>query len=394
MNNYDIIIVGGGLMGVATAYNLIHQDPTLNVVVIEKDSSYQYSSTVLSDGNTRIQFNLPANIQISLYTLEVLKTFEADMAVPGQPDVQINFRQQGNMFVIDDEQHLDYAKQGVKTQRELGAEVKWLEPSDFYDYFPLVNPDVCLAATYGPQDGTMSPYDVLQAYRRKAEHLGVRILEAKVAELIQQNGQMTGVRLANGEVLHSSQVMNATGAWMTPLAATAGVELPIRSIKREVYSVATDASFDELLTFVILPNGQYLHHEGGNIFLIGGASPADPETTTDFSWNQARFEEEFWEKLIHYVPSFDRLKVVNGWGGLYAVNDFDGNALLGEWPTVKGLYMAGGFSGHGFQQAHAVGRYMADVILHTSNSPLDLSIFDVGRILENKPVFENPARII
>ena len=394
MTSYDIIIVGGGIMGAATAYNLINQDPKLKVVMIEKDHSYQYSSTAISDGNSRVQFNLPENIKISLYALEALKTFEEDMAIPSKPNVQLNFRQQGNMFVIDNEQSLEYAKQGLKTQRELGAEVEWLEPKDFYDHYPLVDPDVCLAATLGTKDGTMSPNDVLQGYRRKAEYLGVELLEAEVVELIQQDGQMMGVKLANGDLLHSSKVVNTTGAWMTPLAATAGIKLPIRSIKREVYSVATDATFDEVLTFVILPSGQYLHHEGGNHFVTGGASPADPETTTDFSWSQKRFEEEFWEKLIHYAPAFDRLKVLNGWGGLYAVNDFDGNALLGEWPEVKGFYLAGGFSGHGFQQGHAVGRYMADVILGTSNAPLDLSLFNAGRILENKPVFENPARII
>lgn len=394
MKNYDVIIVGGGIMGAATAYNLIKDDPNLKVIMIEKDASYQYSSTAISDGNTRVQFNLPENIKISLYALEALKTFEEDMAVPGQPNVQLNFRQQGNMFIVDDETSLSYAKQGFQTQLDFGADVLWLEPEDFGKYHPLINGEVCLAATLGPKDGTMSPNDTLQGYKRKAEYLGVEFLEAEVTQLINQNGQMAGVKLASGDVLHSSNVVNTTGAWMTPLAATAGVDLPIRSIKREVYSVATDASFDDVLTFVVLPSRHYIHHEGGNHFVIGGASSNDPETTTDFSWSRAKFEEEYWENIIHYAPTFDRLKVLNGWGGLYAVNDFDGNALLGEWPEISGYFMAGGFSGHGFQQGHAVGRYMADVILGNSEMPIDLSVFNCGRVLENQPVFENPARII
>jgi glycine/D-amino acid oxidase-like deaminating enzyme len=100
-----------------------------------------------------------------------------------------------------------------------------------------------------------------------------------------------------------------------------------------------------------------------------------------------------WPELVEYIPSFDRLKVVSGWAGLYAVNTFDGNAILGEWPEMSGLYFIGGFSGHGFQQAFAVGRYIAELIL--GQKPfLDLTLFSPQRILDNQPVFENPNRLV
>ncbi len=106
-----------------------------------------------------------------------------------------------------------------------------------------------------------------------------------------------------------------------------------------------------------------------------------------FSWDDKRFMEILWPELAEFVPAFDRLKLVRGWAGLYAVNTLDGNAILGEWPEMKGLYLANGFSGHGLQQAPAVGRYLSELILGLALS-LDLSIFAPDRILENKPLSE------
>ena len=127
--------------------------------------------------------------------------------------------------------------------------------------------------------------------------------------------------------------------------------------------------------------------------MCGKSLPDDPITYDDFTWERQKFEELLWPELVELIPAFDRLKVTRGWAGLYEVNTFDGNAILGEWPELKGLFLANGFSGHGFQQCHAVGRYLAELI--TDRPPtLDLSIFSPQRILENKPVFEGKRRII
>jgi glycine/D-amino acid oxidase-like deaminating enzyme len=115
--------------------------------------------------------------------------------------------------------------------------------------------------------------------------------------------------------------------------------------------------------------------------------PDDP-VGFDFNWDRERFTERLWPELVTLVPSFDRLKLVRGWAGLYAENTFDGNAILGEWPDCKGFYLANGFSGHGLQQAPAVGRYLSRLILDEKPT-LDLSIFNPARILENNPLIEN-----
>lgn len=126
--------------------------------------------------------------------------------------------------------------------------------------------------------------------------------------------------------------------------------------------------------------------------MVGKSLPVDP-MGFEFTWSRDRFTEVLWPELVEFVPSFDRLKVKRGWAGLYAVNTLDGNAILGEWPELSGCYLANGFSGHGFQQCHAVGRYIAELILDIAPS-LDLSIFSPQRILTDEPVFESRRKLI
>jgi len=144
---------------------------------------------------------------------------------------------------------------------------------------------------------------------------------------------------------------------------------------------------------LFLPSGSYCIHESAGVFTVGKSFPDDYVGTNDFTWERKTFEADIWPELVEYFPSFDRLKIMRGWAGLYEVNTLDGNAILGEWPELKGFYLANGFSGHGFQQCHGVGRYIAELILGI-NPTLDLSIFSPQRILDNKPVFESRRKII
>ena len=108
--------------------------------------------------------------------------------------------------------------------------------------------------------------------------------------------------------------------------------------------------------------------------MCGKSLPDDYIGYDDFRWEKSKFEEKIWPELVDFIPSFDRLKILRGWAGLYEVNTLDGNAILGEWPELRGFYLANGFSGHGFQQCHAVGRYIAELMLGKVPS-LDLSVF-------------------
>lgn len=387
---YDAIMAGGGVMGCATAYYLMDADPTMRVAIIEMDPAYKHNSTVLSDGNARLQFNLEENILISQYGMERLKTFAEDMAV-GDWRPEIDFRQEGNLFLVDEE-HVENAKAGLALQQRLKCEVEWLEPAEIKSRFPLFDETKFAGGTFGRRDGTMDPQAVLMGFKRKAIDLGANYIEAEVAEVVHAEGKVSGVTLTDGTKLTAKYVVNSAGAWGTKLARTAGIELPVDPVMRQVFVLQTAAEPEATYPLTVFPSGLYLIQEHGGQFMCGKSLDDDP-VSFDFGWDHSRFRERLWPELVDYVPAFDRLKVVSGWSGLYQVNRFDGNAILGEWPELEGFLLATGFSGHGFQQCHAVGRYLAETIRGVDVF-LDLSIFSPKRILENAPVFEGHGKLV
>ncbi|MCP4143136.1 MAG: FAD-binding oxidoreductase [Chloroflexi bacterium] len=387
---YDAIMVGGGVMGCATAYYLMKKDPNLKVAIVEKDPSYEFNSTVLSDANIRLQFNVKENIQISQYGISVLKTFAEDMAVDGsKPNIQ--FRQQGNLF-MSDEAGKASSQKGITLQQSLGCATEWLEADQVKEKFSLFEVDQIAGAGWSPSDGTMDANAVLIGYKNKAIALGAEFVEGEVREILKDNGRVSGVRLASGDEMQANFVVNSSGAWTKGLTETLGIELPIVPIKRHVFVVDTNANPDVEYPLTVFPSGLYLIQEHANTFLVGKSLDSDP-IGIDFAFDRNIFIEELWEELVGFAPVFDQLKISGGWAGLYAVNTFDGNAILGEWPDLKGFMLANGFSGHGFQQCHGVGRYLAELILGETPS-IDLSIFSPQRILDNKPVFESEHKLV
>jgi glycine/D-amino acid oxidase-like deaminating enzyme len=387
---FDVIMAGGGVMGCATAYYLLKADPTMKVAIIEMDPNYERNSTVLSDGNIRLQFNIRENILISLYGMEKLKTFSDDMSV-GDWRPEISFRQQGNLFLTD-ETNLANAKAGLKLQQSMGCDVVWMEPADIKARFPLYDETKFAGGAFGRLDGTMDPNAVLQAFRRKSVSLGAKYIHAEVAEIVHSKGKVEGVKLTNGVRLEAKYVLNSSGAWGTNLARTAGIELPVEPVRRQVFVFQANAIPQEVYPLTVFPSGLYLIHENGNQFMCGKSLENDP-VGIDFGWNHDKFNEILWPELVDYVPAFDQLKILRGWSGLYDVCRFDGNVLLGEWPGLQGFLLVNGFSGHGFQQCHAIGRYLSEIIRGVDVS-LDLSIFSPKRILENKPVFEGHGKLV
>ena len=389
-NAFDVVTIGGGLMGCSTAYHLLKTDPTLKVAIIEMDPNYEKASTSLSDGNIRVQFNIKENVQMSLYGLEVLENFSEEMSLNNEM-VDIAFHQQGNLFLQNMESQQE-AIEGLSLQQSLGGKVEWLSPAQIKQCYPLCDPKDIVGATFGYQDGSMDPWAVLIAYKNKAIELGSDYVHSQVIEVIKSNNQVKGVKLITGEEIHAPIVLNSAGAWGAIIAKSAGIDLPMEPIKRHVFVIETNSYHEGKLPAIFFPSGLYIIHESQGKFMIGKSFANDP-IGFDFKFNKNIFTDRIWPELVEYIPSFDRLKVVGGWAGLYAVNTMDGNAILGEWPDLKGLYLSNGFSGHGFQQCHAVGRYITELILNSPIS-LDLSLFSPRRIIENDPVFESKRKLI
>jgi len=383
-NTYDAIIVGGGVMGCSTAYYLINTNANLKVAVVEPDPAYSKASTTLSMANVRIQFSLKENIQISQYAFEVLERFEEEMAVDGDKP-SISYRPEGNLFLVDEDGHRA-AMEALALQRDLDCQVEWWAPEQIKERYPLYEPARYVGGTFGPRDGHVDAYSILMGYKAKARSMGAEFIKDKVVEITTAHNRVTGTRLASGAKLEGSFVVNCAGAWAAKVAETAGIKIPVKPVKRQVFALDTAVKPEGPLPLTILPSGLYFRTEVGGLILLGKSMNQDP-VGFDFGWDRERFMEILWPELAEFVPAFDTLKLVRGWAGLYAVNTMDGNAILGEWPALRGFFLANGFSGHGLQQGPAVGRYISELILGLTPT-LDLSIFSPERILENRPLSE------
>jgi FAD-dependent oxidoreductase domain-containing protein 1 len=381
---YDVVVVGGGIMGSSTAYNLMKTDAKLKVAVVERDLTYERASTTLSMANIRIQFSLKQNVQVSQYAFEVLDRFEDEMRVDDDKP-NIAFHREGNLFLVE-EKGRAVAEEAMKMQKALGAPVEWWSPAGVKEHYPLYDATPYVGGTFGPKDGNLDAYAVLMGYKAKARSLGAEYIKDEVTQVLVRGKEVGGVRLASGADLSSKVVVNCAGAWASQVASSAGVQIPVQPVQRQIFALDTAVKPQGPLPLTILPSGLYFRTETGNLILLGKSLEDDP-VGFDFTWNRKRFTDLLWPELAEFVPAFDTLKVVRGWAGLYAVNTLDSNAILGEWPELKGFYLANGFSGHGLQQGPAVGRYISELILRVKPA-LDLSIFTPLRVLENKPLSE------
>lgn len=382
---YDVLIVGGGIMGSSTAFNLVRLEPKLKVAVVEKDPTYATSSTTLSAANLRtVAFSLKENFLISKRTFEILATFESDMTVEGRkPDIY--FRAEGNLFLCDTA-GLAAARRIFTMHKSLGSNAEWLESDEIHARWPLLNVEGIAAGTFGPTDGHLDAYGLLMAYKSKARSMGAEYFQDEVVSLAVDGGRVTGARLASGGVLRAGTTVNCAGAWAAQVARTAGVEIPVVPVRRQIFAVDTQIKPERPLPLIFHPSGLYLRSESGGLILCGRSLDEDP-VAFDFNWERERFMDVIWPELAAFIPAFESLKLIRGWAGLYEVNTLDHNAVIGPWPELEGFYLCNGFSGHGLMQGPAVGQYVAERI--TGRTPtLDLSLFSPERILTQCPIGE------
>lgn len=381
---FDVVIVGAGVMGSSVAYHLANLDPSSRIGLVEQDPTYSRASSALSVGNARVQFSLAPNIEISRYALEAFERFGDEMQVEGERP-ELSFKREGNLFLVDSASTAA-AKGALELQQRLGCQVEWWLPEEISRRYPMLHPAGLAGGTFGLQDGHLDGYALLMGYRHKALALGVSAVAGRVEEIECDARGVAGVRLSDGRRLSARVVVNCAGAWAGQILGRIGVHLPVIPVQRQVFVVEPAIKPSKPLPLTTLPSGLYFRSEGPDRVLVG-RSFTDDRQGFDLRWEESRFTEQLWPELVEIVPDFERLRFDRGWAGLYAVNTLDGNAILGEWPALAGLYLANGFSGHGLQQAPAVGRYLSELILDRE-PVLDLSVFSPLRILQGRAVDE------
>jgi len=387
---YDVVIVGGGVIGSATAYFLAARpDFDGRIAVVERDSAYEFASTPRSCGGVRQQFTTPENIRISQFTASFLAEIGGLLEVDGdRPDV--SFRKNGYLFLGNED--MAPAMQRInEIQRAENAPVDLLDRAGLASRFPWLNLEGLACGSFGTEEeGWIDPFALLQAFRRKAKSLGVDYIDDEVTGIDREGNRVTGVRLVSGASLSGGGIVNAAGYRGGKVAAMIGADLPVRPRKRCVFVVDIRTPLPDY-PLLIDHTGVYWRPEGQ--FFVCGRSPDednDPEVADDdFEVDHTWFESEVWPVMAERDPRFEALKVVNSWAGQYDMNLFDHNAVIGPHPEVSNFYFANGFSGHGLQQSPAVGRAVSELIATGRFETLNLSAFRFERIAEGKPFLEH-----
>jgi glycine/D-amino acid oxidase-like deaminating enzyme len=384
--SFDVVIIGGGVIGSAIAYFLAAEDAfSGSIVVVEKDPSYQHCSTALSAGGVRQQFSTRANIAISLFGAHFLKHLEDYLAVDGcVPDV--GFVENGYLFLTTAAGRAALARNQA-LQADCGADISLLSRERLAARFPWLNTADLAAGAFGERgEGWLDPYSLLRAFSRKARSRGVTYLPARLEAIHRRGKRIEAVTLDNADRLGCGMVINAAGAHAARVARLAGInDLPIHCRKRCVYMFKAPAAI-ERCPLVVDPSGAYFRPEGDG-FIAGIAPDPDPDCD-DFTVSPTLFEERLWPALAHRVPAFEALRPGPAWAGHYAYNVIDQNAILGPHPELTNFVFANGFSGHGLQQSPAVGRYISELIAFGTHKTLDLNALAYTRFAGNRPVAE------
>lgn len=385
----DVVIIGGAIVGASvSAFLAMRRDFDGRIIVVERDPTFRTSSTTLSAASIRLQFSTSLNIEMSRFGLEVLKHPERFLAVNGEwPD--LGFVENGYLFLAD-EAGRPALEHNHALQRSLDVPVVLLSPPELQERFGWLNVDDLAAGCLGLSgEGWFDAHSLLQGFRHKARSLGVEERTAEVVAMDREDGGISTVRLADGAVIEAGLVINAAGPRAADVAAMAAVELPVRPRKRFVYHVKAPVSLGAA-PLIVDPSGVYLRPEGSAY--LTGFSPQreqpDPDTL-DLSVDRAPFEHIVWPTLAHRIPGFDRLRLVAAWAGHYEVNTLDQNAIVGPHPVLRNFVFANGFSGHGLQQAPAIGRGLAEWIATGHYETLDLTPFRFERIALGQTIREH-----
>jgi len=382
---FDIIIVGGGVMGASIAYNLANDGFSGQIAVFEKDPNYERSSTTLSVGGIRRQFGTEVNVRLSQYSLSVYREFGERMEVGGERP-EIDFKPRGYLF-LGNERNWPLLVKHQDFQKSLGVETQLLNTAETLRIIPDLNPEGIVGSSFSSEDGYMDPYSVLQGYVKKAKCLGVQYIYQEVVAILKKGDRVEGIHTKDGTTYLSSCIVNAAGPYAGEVGRMAGVEIPVFPVRRLVYLFKPPRLFEYDLPLVIDTTGVYFLHESGRNILTGKSRLEEPPGF-NYTWDRHYFNEVIWPEIAFRIPLFNELKLIRGWAGLYEINQWDHNAIIGEHPEVRGFYMAVGFSGHGFQQAPAVGKALSEWIRLGRYETIDVSPLGYERILEGRKVLE------
>jgi glycine/D-amino acid oxidase-like deaminating enzyme len=364
--------------------------------VIERDPAYARASSSLSASSIRMQFSTAVNIELSRWSLQFLRRIGSELAVGGDAPPAIGLVEPGYLYLA--------AEAGVAAlqarqafQSAQGADIAWLCASGLKQRFGWLQTDDLAGGALGLStdrsgEGWFDGPALADAFRRKARACGVRFMQGDVAGFATAGDLVRGAQLADGSSIAADAFVLCGGAWSAALGAMLGTALPVHAKKRDVFVFDTPAALPAC-PLLIDPSGCWLRPEGRG-FLCGAPPrepwPGDPDEPPLDTIDHALFDELIWPTLAHRVPALQALRLRSAWAGYYEMNAFDHNGLAGALPGWRNAYTACGFSGHGMQQAPAVGAALAALVAGAQVDDLAaITALSPQRVLDGLPLRED-----
>ncbi len=374
MKGAEVIIIGGGVAGASVAWHLAERG-VKDILILESERQQGLGSTGKATGGVRAQFETEINIRLSLYSLDFFSRFNE------LTGVDCGYEPRGYLFLATDEKQLAYLQSNVSRQRALGLkEAEIVDRQTIGEMVDGLNVSDVVGGSFCSRDGFIDPLAVMSGFTKKAVEHGVKVSAGiKVTAIEIENGKVRALQTDQGQ-LSADKIVCCAGAWAKKLVATAGVDLPVEPLRRQIIWAKSAAELPANLPMVIdLSNGFHFRPAKGSRHEVLFAYP-DPDEMSSY---ETDFDPAFIEKVLpkarHRAPFLADAEIVHEKcrAGLYEMTP-DHHAILGGC-SIEGLYFAGGFSGHGVMHSPATGRALAEIILDGNASFLDVSSLGLER---------------
>ena len=390
-NAYDVIIVGGAVYGSAIAWFLSsNSNFDGKILVVEKDTSYEFSSTARTNSCIRQQFSTKINIQMSQFGADYINNFRTHMNF--NPDVQnLSINNFGYMYLANTKKFAKVLLDNQKIQASENAGTKYMSPTEILHDYPFYNVKDIVAGNHNlKNEGYFDGNTIFNWWKKSAKINKVEYINNEVysMNLNVPKSKVNSIVLKSGEIIFCNKVINAAGPYASKVSLMAGIKIPVEPRKRYSFVFKAEKPLNRDLPLTIDPSGVTMR-TNGQYYLAGCPPDCDPAVDNhDFKIDYSIWDDKVWPILAHRIPQFESIRLMNSWVGHYAYNVLDQNAIVGYHSKVKNFIFANGFSGHGFQHAPAIGRGLSELVIYNEFRSLDLSPFRFSRIETNEPFIE------
>ncbi len=380
MRTADVVIVGGGIIGLSVAYHLVKRQP-LQVIVLEKEAEIGTGATARATGAIRHQFSTAVNVRLTQLSYPAYLRFAAEM------EQEIGLRVHGYLMITTQAGAWEAMQASARLQQSLGVPTRLVTPPEAGEIFPGLRTDDLIGGTYCHVDASGNPSDAAQGYSFQARRRGVEIRrEEQVVGIDVAGGRVTAVR-TDKETYRTPVVVDAAGPHVREIAAMAGVDLPARPFRRQVFICDPPADMPREIPFTVdMDTGWYVHAEkSGTLLLAGTDKDNRPGIEPEVDWSGLdRVAEAAWKR----VPLLQEMKLRSAYCGVRTLTP-DYHAIVGRVPDVAGFICATACNGHGFMHAPAVGLLLAEEILDGAAHSLDISPLAITRFQGEVPAEAN-----